>query len=255
MLHLLVLAALLWNGYPREDFHCDGRAAILVEPKAAAPGRPWIWRTEFFGAFAQADTALLGKGYAVAYLNVQNMYGAPVALEHMDRFYATLVQGRGLSPLPVLEGFSRGGLFAFNWAARHPERVGALYVDAPVCDIKSWPGGRMKGTGSKTDWERCKQAYGFASDEQALAFRGNPVDELAPIAAAHIPIIAVCGEADVTVPPAENINIVERRYQALGGRIAVIRKPGAAHRPHSLPDPTPIVDFLLKYALVKEGRG
>ena len=34
-----------------------------------------------------------------------------------------------------------------------------------------------------------------------------------------------------------------------GGKIEVILKPGGKHHPHSLKDPAPIVDFLLKNAL------
>jgi pimeloyl-ACP methyl ester carboxylesterase len=124
----------MWNGYARRDFDVDGRACILIEPHAPAAGKPWIWRTEFFGVEPQADLELLARGFHLAYMNVQNMYGAPVALDHMDRFYDYVVQQLKLSPKVTLEGFSRGGLFAFNWAARHPDRVACIYVDAPVCD-------------------------------------------------------------------------------------------------------------------------
>jgi hypothetical protein len=45
----------------------------------------------------------------------------------------------------------------------------------------------------------------------------------------------------------KNTLVLEKRYKELGGDITVIRKPGAGHRPHSLPDPTPIVDFVVKH--------
>ena len=61
------------------------RAALVVRPKAPAPGSPWIWRTEFFGHEPQADIALLGRGFHVAYVDMQNLYGAPVAVQHMER--------------------------------------------------------------------------------------------------------------------------------------------------------------------------
>jgi pimeloyl-ACP methyl ester carboxylesterase/lysophospholipase L1-like esterase len=231
-----------WSGYERLDFAVDGRAALLVRPKAPAPGAPWIWRTEFFGHEPQGDIALLGKGFHVAYVDVQNMYGAPVAMKHMDQFYAQVTRTYGLSPKPVLEGFSRGGLFAFNWAALHPDQVAGLYVDAPVCDFKSWPGGKGVGPGSPGDWQTLLKVYGF-TEAQALAYHKNPVDNLAPLAKAHIPILAIVGAADEVVPVSENINLVEARYQALGGKIQVIRKPGGKHHPHSLVDPAPIVDF------------
>ena len=233
-----------WQGYERVDFTVSERAAWLVKPKQVAAGSPWIWRTEFFGHEPQADIALLAKGFHVAYLNVQNLYGAPVAMKAMDDYYAHVTKEFSLSKRCVLEGFSRGGLFAFNWATLRPEQVAGLYVDAPVCDFKSWPGGKGKGKGSKGDWQRLLQVYGL-TEEQALAYDKNPIDTLAPLAKANIAILAVVGEVDDVVPVAENIDIIEKRYLALGGKITVIRKPGVNHHPHSLTDPTPIVDFVV----------
>ena len=87
------------------------------------------------------------------------------------------------------------------------------------------------------------------AEEQALAYPGNPVDNLAPLAKAGIPILAVIGEADEVVPVAENTDLVEQRYRAIGGTIKVIRKPGCKHHPHSLPDPAPIVEFVIGAAI------
>ena len=235
-----------WQGYERRDFDVDGRSCLLIVPKSPADGKPWIWRTEFFGHEPQADLALLAQGFHVAYMNVQNMYGAPVALDHMDKFYDHLTQDRGLASKTVLEGFSRGGLFSLNWAARHPDRVACVYNDAPVCDFKSWPGGRGKGKGSPGDWQRCLAAYQL-TEEQALAYALNPVDNLAPLAKAGVPLLHVCGEADDVVPIEENTRLVESRYRKLGGPIDVIAKPGIGHHPHSLVDPAPIVSFVLKH--------
>ncbi len=137
-LSTLTADAAQWNGFEQRDFVVDGRKCLLVLPNTPAPGKPWIWRMEFFGHEPQGDIALLGKGFHVAYMNVENMYGAPVALDHMDKFHAHLTMQFGLASKTVLEGFSRGGLFAFNWAARNPDKVAAIYADAPVCDFKSW---------------------------------------------------------------------------------------------------------------------
>ena len=237
----------VWNGFAREDFQVDGRAAWLVLPKTPADGKPWIWRTEFFGHEPQGDLALLEKGYHVGYLQVSNLYGAPVSLDAMDKYYDYVRATYGLSAKTVMEGFSRGGLYAFNYAARHPDRIAAIYGDAPVCDVRSWPGGKGQGPGSKAEWEGCKKVYGFATDEEAAAYKLNPVDNLVPLAAAKIPILCVVGDADEVVPLNENAGLVETRYQALGGTIELIRKPGGKHHPHSLKDPTPIVDFILKH--------
>jgi pimeloyl-ACP methyl ester carboxylesterase/lysophospholipase L1-like esterase len=236
-----------WHGFQRLNFSVDGRSCLLVVPETPASGKPWIWRTEFFNHQPQADLALLSNGWHVAYVNVQNLYGAPVALDHMDRFYEHLTNRFQLNRKVALEGFSRGGLFAFNWAARNSGSVASIYVDAPVCDFKSWPAGWGKGKGSSNDWVRCKQAYGL-NDEQARACVLNPVDNLAPLARARIPIISVCGDADDVVPMAENTLVVKERYEKLGGEIQVITKPGVGHHPHSLSEPKPIVDFILRYS-------
>jgi lysophospholipase L1-like esterase/pimeloyl-ACP methyl ester carboxylesterase len=236
-----------WGGAEVRTFETDGRVCYLAIPKAPLPGNPWIWRTEFWGAFPSADLALLAKGYHVAYMDVSNMYGAPVALDHMDKFYDFLLATYHLNAKPVLEGFSRGGLFAFNWAARHPDRVAAIYGDAPVCDFKSWPAGKGKSqAASPADWQRLLKVYGMTED-QALAYKGNPLDNLAPLAAAKIPVLGVYGEADTDVPPDENILLLAQRYKALGGEIKLIPKPGVGHHPHSLSDPAPIVEFVLAH--------
>src|SRR5262245_49382590 len=70
-----------WNGYEKLDFEVAGHAALLVKPKTPADGKPWIWRTEFFGHEPQGDIALLGKGWHVAYFKVSDMYGAPPSIE------------------------------------------------------------------------------------------------------------------------------------------------------------------------------
>ncbi|HWX27828.1 MAG TPA: glycoside hydrolase family 38 C-terminal domain-containing protein [Steroidobacteraceae bacterium] len=234
----------MWEGYRCDKFVLDGRDCILVRPDVPMQSQPWIWRTEFFGEFPALDLALLKAGFHVAYIDMRNMYGAPAAMRIMDEYYAHLTGRFQLSTQCVLEGLSRGALFALNWAARSPQSVACLYLDAPVCDFKSWPGGKGRAAGSAEDWRRLKQIYGF-TEEEALAYPSNPVDALEPIAAAGIPIIAVYGDADVGLPPEENILLLEGRYRALGGDITVIAKPGVGHHPHGLPDPTPLSNFIL----------
>ncbi len=238
----------LWHGFEQRSFEVNGNKSLLVIPNKAAEGNPWIWRTEFFGHEPQGDIELLKNGYHVAYTNVSNLYGAPVALDKMDAYYDYVRKTFQLSARTVLEGFSRGGLFAYNWAARHPERVAAIYADAPVCDFKSWPAGLGKGKGSAADWERCKKVYGL-SEEEARAYKLNPVDNLEPLAKAHIPLLHVCGDADEVVPMAENTLLLKERYEKLGGSMTLISKPGVGHHPHSLKDPAPIVEFILQKAL------
>ena len=134
-----------------------------------------------------------------------------------------------------------------NYAAAHPDHAAALYLDAPVLDIRSWPGGKGKGPGNAECWQQCLAIYGL-SEETARDFHANPIDHAAMLAKAGIPVISVCGDADEAVPLEENMKIFEARYRIAGGKIEVILKPGGKHHPHSLKDPKPIVDFLLQNA-------
>ena len=234
----------LWGGV-RYDFEHEGRPAVVVAPHEPAEGRPWLWRGEFFGAFPSVDQALVKEGWHVAYLDCSNTFGSPDTMKKWETFYDLLTTKYELSKKPVLYGMSRGGLYVYNWAALHPDRVGLIYGDAPVCDVKSWPGGKGKGDGSPGEWKRFLDVYGM-TEEQALAWKGNPIDILEPIAKAKIPILHVCGTADTGVPMVENSDVLQERYEKLGGKFELIAKEGVGHHPHSLDPPTPIVEFILK---------
>lgn len=236
-----------WNGFDRFDFKVLGRKVLVVAPGQPAPGRPWVWRGRFFGHRPEADVALLRRGFHVAYMDVPEMLGSPEAVRHWDAFYRVLTEDHGLSRRPALEGMSRGGLHVLNWAIAHPDRVSCLYLDAPVCDFKSWPGGRGKGKGSPADWKLLLKAYGFRDDAEALAYPGNPVDNLRPLAEARVPILIVSGDADDVVPFPENAGLLEDRFRRLGGSVRVIVKPGVGHK-HGLDDPSPIVEFIAGHA-------
>lgn len=235
-----------WNSYEKLDFKVAGRDGLLVKPKAPATGKPWIWRTEFFGHEPQGDIALLGAGWHVAYFKVSDMYGSPASVELMAQFHTHVTREFGLSPRAVLEGFSRGGLYAVNFAAAHPDKTAALYLDAPVLDIRSWPGGKGKGKGGAREWMQALSAFGL-TEETAKDFKGNPLDHAEALAKAGIPIVAVVGDADKVVPYEENTKPFAEKYRAAGGTIEVIVKPGVDHHPHSLKDPKPFVDFLIKH--------
>jgi len=235
-----------FGGFKCLDFTFEGRAAKIVMPHTPVEGHPWAWREEFWGHEPQTDLALLACGFHVVWCDTMGMLGGPPAMAIYDKFY-DLLQAAGLAHKAALIGMSRGGLYAYNWAARRPDTVSCIYGDAPVLDARSWPGkiGASKSAGSPGDWQAYKASYGFKSDAEAIAFKGNPVDNLEPLAKAGIPIINVVGDVDTTVPVAENSNLVEERYPKLGGKIEVIHKPHGDHHPHSLPDPTPMVRFIL----------
>ena len=229
-----------WNGCDRYDFTFKDRQATIVVPKKAAKGNPWIWRPAFFDAFPSVDKALLEKGFHIVYYDVTHLYGSPRAVSLGTEFYENMTDLYNLSEKVTLEGFSRGGLFVFNWAAQNTEKVACIYVDAPVCDVFSWPGRKNAAL-----WNDLLKEWNL-TDAGMEHFKGNPIDNLAPIAAAGIPIISVCGDSDQTVPYKENMDVVRSRYLAAGGPVEVILKKECDHHPHSLDNPEPVVDFILR---------
>lgn len=231
-------------GFRCADFVFEGRSCKVVRPLQAAPGRPWIWRARFWGHEPQTDSALLRHGFHVVYCDVVELYGNEEAIRLWNAFY-TYMRKSGLAKKAVLEGMSRGGVYVYNWAAVNPDKVACVYADAPVLDLKSWPGGKGKSKGSKKDWEIFKKDYGL-TEEQAMQFAGSPLDKAAAIVKGGYPLLHVVGDADDVVPVAENTALFEEKVKALGGNITVIHKPGVNHHPHSLKDPTPIVTFILK---------
>ena len=223
-----------FHGFDQYNFPLEGIACRVVIPKKIADGKPWVWRARFFGHEPQFDIAMLNRGYHLVYCDVAGLFGNTEAVSRWNKFYNYLRFEHLFSDRVILEGMSRGGLIIYNWAAKNPGKVAAIYADAPVMDFKSWP--KINPTILKV--------YRFKNEQEAKAYKGNPVDNLAPLAKAGIPIIHVVGMDDKVVPVSENTQVAERRYKKMGGTFKVIRKKGIGHHPHSLKDPSPIVEFV-----------
>lgn len=121
----------------KEEFEYNGYKATVLFPDNF--NGKWVWKTEFFYAFDQAEQELFSKGYARVYYEISDMYGSDRAVRLMHLFHLHLREKYGLKTKPNLCGFSRGGLYAFNYALYYPEYVEKLYLDAPVLNLKSWP--------------------------------------------------------------------------------------------------------------------
>ena len=180
-----------FHGFKGAEFNYQGMACKVVIPNSVADGHPWIWRARFWGHEPQLDIALLDLGYHVVYCDVVNLFGNEVAVNHWNKFYALMQKG-GLAKKGVLEGMSRGGLIIYNWALANPDKVSAIYADAPVLDGTSWPGGFGTGKGSPSDWARFKKAYQINSKQDSLNFIGDPIHQAKAIAQLGIPLIHVC---------------------------------------------------------------
>lgn len=235
-----------FHGFSGYDFSFDGIACKIVEPRVSTKGNPWIWRARFWGHEPQTDIAMLEAGFHIAYCDVADLYGSPLAVKRWDAFYKRMIQA-GFDSKPVLEGMSRGGLIVYNWAMKNPKKVSCIYADAPVMDFSSWPMGYGVSEGSALDTKQLLNVYGFKSEAVAVREADRRLRKCAKrMAKAHIPILHVVGDADRVVPVADNTQRFAESMEKLHAPIQVIHKPNVDHHPHSLYNPQPIVDFMLR---------
>ncbi|QHS56969.1 SGNH/GDSL hydrolase family protein [Mucilaginibacter sp. 14171R-50] len=237
-----------WKGFERVNFSIDNYRAYYVKPSTPLPGNPWVWRSSFADWHTDIDSILLTKGFYVAYINVDDQYGAPQALQVWDKFYSYLVKTVSLSPKPALEAVSRGALYAYGWAKRNPDKVSCIYAETPVCDFKSWPGGKGQGMGDTAAWKQLKQIYRF-TEAQALAYTDNPVDNLEGLASFKVPLLHMISNTDKLVPPDENTYPLIRKYIALGGPAYIMtadKQPQELFGHHfNIEHPDSIADFIV----------
>lgn len=232
-----------WHGFRRIDFIFSDRDALLIFPKKAAAGNPWIQYTEYFDAFPATALMLVERGYHLAFIKNTHRWGDEADYKIKKLFGQFLAETYGLSTRSTLIGMSCGGMIAVHVAARYPDYVEALYLDAPVINLLSCPFALGIGKLDSELYSECLNALD-TTVSQMLAFRGNPLDEFSTLIDARIPVIMVYGESDLTVPYVENGQLLEKAYHEAGCPIRVWGKQNCDHHPHGLEDPTPIVDQL-----------
>jgi pimeloyl-ACP methyl ester carboxylesterase len=180
----------------------------VIEPGTVAPSRPWVFRADLVGREATVDQALLAKGFHIVTGPVPFNADGPVRA-HWNAVYKHLTDN-GFSRKPVMEGAGGAAGEAYVWAIDNPDKVSCIYVENPFLHT------HMSST--------------------------QPLDNLAPLARAGVPILHVCGSLDPWLEA--NTRAAEKRYKELGGRITVIVKEGEGHFPTSPRDPQPVVEFI-----------
>lgn len=201
----------------------EGARGMILMPagrKVKSPA-PWVWFAPngLDSSHAWICRRLLDEGISIACIGVGESQGNPQGRAIFSAFYEKITAEYGLAKKVVLFPQSRGGLMLYNWAAEHPECVAAIGGIYPVGDLRSYP-----------KLEKASQAYGMTQDELlAQLARHNPIERLAPLAQAHIPIFHVHGDKDSTVPLEANSAELARRYRALGGEVQVLVIPGKGH--------------------------
>lgn len=198
--------------YDRYEFSVQGTSmtTTVVAPNTAAAGMPWVYRAGFVFRDAKVDQELLAKGFHI----VTGPVGVSLVMKDWDTTYQYLI-GHGFSKKPVMEGAGGGAGEVYAWAIENPDKVSCVYAENP----------RMHSALAKT----------------------QPLDNLAPLAKANVPLLHVCGSVDPWFK--DNTLEVEKRYKKLGGKIQVIVKKGQGHYPLAPEDPAPVVDFITQAAM------
>jgi pimeloyl-ACP methyl ester carboxylesterase len=232
--------------FAAEIFAVAGRPAFLMRPSRSARGAPWVWYAPtFLPGYPRRDEhwmfeRFLAAGIAIAGVDVGESYGSPAGREIYSALYEELRTTRGLSRRACLLARSRGGLMLYNWAAEHPESVACIAGIYPVCNLASYPG-----------LDKACGAYGMTREQLAAALpEHNPMDRLAQLAKAGVPVFHIHGDQDTVVPLGLNSGLVAERYRQFGGAFTLDVVAGGGHdlARHWFESPR-LVDFILAQAL------
>ncbi len=198
--------------YDRYSFELGGveGGITVIVPQTAAPGKPWVYRAEFVDRDAVVDLALLAKGFHIVTGPVPFNADGP-KVQHWNAVYEHLTS-HGFSRKPVMEGAGRAAGEVYAWATENPDKVACIYGENPVL--------------------------------RSAMSKAQPLDNLAPLAKAGVPLLHVCGSLDPALT--DHTRVVEKRYRELGGQITVIIKEGEGHYPLAPRDPKPVVDFIVE---------
>ncbi len=196
-----------YDGPGTGNFHAD--AMSIVVPQKPAPGKPWVFHPSFLERDSAVDLALLAKGY---YIVLPPISGAGAVQKEWDEVYKRMVDN-GFAKKVVMEGTGAKAGESYAWAIANPDKVSVIYARNPL----------LRSLMSKTP----------------------PIDNLAPLAKAGVPILHDCGSLDPWLK--DQTRVVEKRYKELGGKITVLVTEGEGHFPLSRKDPKPVVDFIVSH--------
>lgn len=235
----------LWHGFQKLDFEFKGRKAILVFPHEENKTSNWLLKTEYFGAFPNLEIEMLKKGWHLAYLSNITRWCMDEDLDLKKEFAEYLKHEYGLSSKCVPVGMSCGGMIAVKFAAKYPDYVSCLYLDAPVMNLLSCPCGI--GDAATDLYEEFITVTGKTRSD-LINYREHPVDKVPALLENHIPVVLIYGDSDTVVPYHENGIELEKYYKAHGGTLLSIGKKDCGHHPHGLENPAPIMEFILQHS-------
>jgi pimeloyl-ACP methyl ester carboxylesterase len=198
--------------HDRYEFRLAGikGALTVIAPRTEAKGKPWVFRADCVTRESVIDLALLARGFHIVTGPVPTDTDGPV-LEQWNAVYKYLTD-HGFAPKPVLAGSGGAAGEAYAWASANPGKVSCIYAENPVL--------------------------------RSHMSKAQPLDQLAALARAGVPLLHVCGSLDPWLD--SQTRVAEKRYRELGGQITVIVQEGQGHYPLAPKDRQPVVDFISK---------
>ena len=223
----------LWqNEFEQYTFDFEGRTAIIVFPHDTNKTTKWIMKMEYFDAFQDMELQLVKRGFHLVYLqNVSRWVGAD-DLETKYRFRNFIVNQFSLKKKGVFIGFSCGGLHSIRQAAKYPDMVSCLYLDAPVVNLLSVPFGlgNHPPFDSSMKEELLNALHMNMSD--VIKYREHPLDKIPTLIENRIPLLLVCGGSDSVVPYDENGYFLKLAYEESQIPFLFLYNSEREHHPH-----------------------
>jgi dipeptidyl aminopeptidase/acylaminoacyl peptidase len=211
---------------PRIAIKIGEHNGFIIKPSnpAADGSKPWLWYAPTIGGHPNLTNEwvfrpLVERGFAICGVDVGESYGSPAGRKIFSDFYTHVRKEYGLDAKVSFLAQSRGGLMIYNWAAENPDKVRSIAAIYPVCDPRSYPG-----------LDKAAPAYEMSAKEfQITLAKHNPVDRLAPLVKAGVPIFHIHGDSDTVVPLQKNSQAIYDRYKALGGKMELVVVKGKGH--------------------------
>ena len=180
----------------------------VIVPRTAAPGKPWVFRADALTRDAVIDQTLLARGFHIVIPPLTAQSGA-VKTQWNNAY--ELMTSHGFSKRPVMEGAGTAAGEAYAWAIENPDKVACIFGHNPA----------LRSLMSKT----------------------APLENLATLAKAGVPLLHVCDNRDPWFN--DQTKVVEQRYKELGGEITVIINDNDARYPLAVADQTRAVDLIV----------
>ncbi len=202
--------------YDQFQFTPEGRSGTVdvIVPKAAAPGKPWVLRADPVPREAAVDFALLSRGFHIVRAPRPREPGVTL-FEEWQALHDYL-SDHDFSPKAVMECAGAAAREIYRWAIANPGKVSLVYGENPVlCPSLAKP---------------------------------QNLPDLSPLAKAGVPILHHCGSLDPWLK--SQTGMVQKQYEALGGKITVIIKKGNGHYPLGPDDPQKVSKLITQAAEV-----